>query len=102
MRKIIFPPFEKFRVSLEIIISSRRRTSRRSFARALVRFECRANLGTLGVRRGKIRKPKFAVRIHSTVWEQMNAWLDNLALAFPREPLSLRDWLPILEAGLAT
>ena len=31
----------------------------------------------------------------------MNLWLDNVALAFPNEPLSLRDWLPILEAGLA-
>ena len=40
--------------------------------------------------------------IHLTVWEQMNSWLDNLALAFPREPMPLRDWLPILEAGLAT
>jgi ATP-dependent helicase/nuclease subunit B len=39
--------------------------------------------------------------IHSTVWEQMNVWLDNVALAFSNEPLSLRDWLPILEAGLA-
>ena len=39
--------------------------------------------------------------IHATVFEQMNSWLDNLALAFPRENLSLRDWLPILEAGLA-
>jgi len=39
--------------------------------------------------------------IHSTVWEQMNAWLDNLALAFPREALPLRDWLPVVEAGLA-
>ncbi|HTA95765.1 MAG TPA: PD-(D/E)XK nuclease family protein, partial [Verrucomicrobiae bacterium] len=39
--------------------------------------------------------------IHSTVFEQMNSWLDNLALAFPREQLSLRDWLPILESGLA-
>src|ERR1039458_6350174 len=38
---------------------------------------------------------------HQTVWEQMNSWLENLALAFPREPLALRDWLPILEAGLA-
>jgi len=38
--------------------------------------------------------------LHSTVWEQMNAWLDNVALAFSRETLSLRDWLPILEAGL--
>ncbi len=40
--------------------------------------------------------------IHSTVWEQMNLWLDNLALAFPRESLPLRDWLQILEAGLAS
>ncbi len=39
--------------------------------------------------------------LHATVWEQMNGWLDNLAIAFPYEALSLRDWLPILEAGLA-
>ncbi len=38
---------------------------------------------------------------HQTVWEQMSAWLDNLALAFPREVLPLRAWLPILDAGLA-
>lgn len=38
--------------------------------------------------------------IHQTVWEQMNAWLDNIALAFPRESLPLADWLPILDAGL--
>jgi ATP-dependent helicase/nuclease subunit B len=39
--------------------------------------------------------------LHLTVWEQMNAWLDNVALAFSDEALPLRDWLPILEAGLA-
>jgi len=39
--------------------------------------------------------------VHSTIWEQMNDWLENLSLAFSREGLSLRDWLPILEAGLA-
>jgi ATP-dependent helicase/nuclease subunit B len=39
--------------------------------------------------------------LHLTVWEQMNAWLDNVALAFSDEALALRDWLPILEAGLA-
>ena len=39
--------------------------------------------------------------IHSTVWDQMNAWLDDVALAFPNVSLPLRDWLPILEAGLA-
>jgi ATP-dependent helicase/nuclease subunit B len=31
----------------------------------------------------------------------MNSWLENLELAFANEPLPLRDWLPILEAGLA-
>ncbi|MGI8966699.1 MAG: PD-(D/E)XK nuclease family protein, partial [Limisphaerales bacterium] len=40
--------------------------------------------------------------IHATVWQQMNAWLDNLALAFSHEPLSLSEWLPILEAGLSS
>jgi ATP-dependent helicase/nuclease subunit B len=39
--------------------------------------------------------------LHLTVREQMNAWLDNVALAFADEALALRDWLPILEAGLA-
>ena len=38
---------------------------------------------------------------HQTVWEQMNTWLDNVALAFSDEALPLREWLPILEAGLA-
>ena len=40
--------------------------------------------------------------IHRTVREQMNAWLDNVELAFTRESLPLRDWLPILDAGLAS
>jgi ATP-dependent helicase/nuclease subunit B len=39
--------------------------------------------------------------LHSTVLGQMNSWLDNVALAFPNESLPLRDWLQILEAGLA-
>jgi ATP-dependent helicase/nuclease subunit B len=38
---------------------------------------------------------------HSSVFEQMNSWLENLELAFPNGQLPLRDWLPILEAGLA-
>jgi len=39
--------------------------------------------------------------VHSTVWSQMNAWLANVELGFPAESLPLRQWLPILEAGLA-
>jgi ATP-dependent helicase/nuclease subunit B len=39
--------------------------------------------------------------VHATVWSQMNRWLDNIAMAFPDERLPLREWLPILDAGLA-
>jgi ATP-dependent helicase/nuclease subunit B len=38
--------------------------------------------------------------VHATVWEQINAWLANVELAFPSEALPLREWLPILDAGL--
>jgi ATP-dependent helicase/nuclease subunit B len=38
--------------------------------------------------------------VHATVWEQMNAWLDDVKLAFAGESLPWADWLPILEAGL--
>lgn len=38
--------------------------------------------------------------VHQTVWEQMNSWLENLDLAFARQKLPLREWLPIIEAGL--
>lgn len=38
--------------------------------------------------------------LHLTVLEELQAWLDNLELAFGDYSLPLRDWLPILEAGL--
>jgi ATP-dependent helicase/nuclease subunit B len=42
--------------------------------------------------------------IHATVWPQLLEWLENLELAFPQgsPPLLLREWLPILEAGLSS
>ena len=39
--------------------------------------------------------------IHRTVWEQMNSLLANVELAFSDETMNVRDWLTILEAGLA-
>lgn len=39
--------------------------------------------------------------LHTTVWQQMLAWLDNLALAFADDEMPLREWLPVLEAGWA-
>ena len=46
-----------------------------------------------------LRTPHSA--LHDTVLTQMGHWLDNLARAFRTEALPLRDWLPILESGLA-
>ena len=40
-------------------------------------------------------------QFHATVWQQMNAWPDDVALAFAGQPLPLSEWLVILEAGLA-
>ncbi len=40
--------------------------------------------------------------VHLTVWEEMNAWLENLERAFPGERLALGEWLPILDAGLGS
>jgi ATP-dependent helicase/nuclease subunit B len=49
---------------------------------------------------GKSGRPRTGFQ--ASVWRQMNLWLDNLALAFGDEPLTLREWLPILETGLAS
>jgi ATP-dependent helicase/nuclease subunit B len=38
--------------------------------------------------------------VHATVWDQMEQWLQTLALGFAHQRVALRDWLPILEAGL--
>ncbi len=47
------------------------------------------------------RSAGVAPQIHREIWEQMQGWLENVALAFPSEPMSIAEWLPILEAGLA-
>jgi ATP-dependent helicase/nuclease subunit B len=39
--------------------------------------------------------------LHTTVLTQLASWLENLERAFAAESLPLRDWLPIIEAGLA-
>jgi ATP-dependent helicase/nuclease subunit B len=44
---------------------------------------------------------QLAASVHATVWDQMNAWLDNVDLAFAGDALAVIEWLPILEAGLA-
>jgi ATP-dependent helicase/nuclease subunit B len=40
--------------------------------------------------------------VHTAVWDQMNAWLDTLAMVFGDESMPLIDWLTVIEAGLAS
>lgn len=46
---------------------------------------------------GVFRRPA----VHLTAWDQMNLWLDNIELAFSNETMNIREWLPVLDAGLA-
>jgi ATP-dependent helicase/nuclease subunit B len=39
--------------------------------------------------------------VHSAVWEQMQTWAENLALAFVDQQLGLHEWLPVVESGLS-
>ena len=102
LREIIFPPFEKFHSRIGEKNSPPAGLALADAIRGLwsdLKVEATLECWTLDGEKSPIANRQSA--IHSTVWEQMNAWLDNVALAFPREPLPLRDWLPVLEAGLS-
>jgi len=103
LREIIFPPFNNLSGQLS---KSDCKPTGAQLADAL-----RDLWDELGVEetfeRWTLDKEKSAIgrrpsAVHQTVWEQMNLWLDNLALAFPNDSRTLREWLPILEAGLAS
>jgi len=100
LRKSIFPPFEKFFATL-----ANARPTGSQLAEALRELWSDLNVEPTLERWTRDDENVSPVTSHpshhSTVWSQMNDWLDNLALAFSNEQLSLRDWLPVLEAGLA-
>ncbi len=102
LREIIFPPFEHFRTELAQLNF---KPNGMQLAHALRQLW--SDLKVEATLEGWTRAEAALVLAarhaspHQTVWEQMNSWLDNLALAFPGEALELRHWLPILEAGLS-
>ena len=103
LRRNILPPFENFCVQLG---QNNFQPTGAQLADALrklwddLKVEQILERWTLDEEKSAIGNRQSA--IHPTVWEQMNSWLDNLALGFPREALPLRDGLQILEAGLAS
>jgi ATP-dependent helicase/nuclease subunit B len=102
LREIIFPPFETLANKLIRLNHQPNGVQLAEAIRKLwadLKVEQILTGWTLVEEKSAIGNRQSA--IHATVWEQMNAWLDNVALAFPNEPMPLRDWLPVLEAGLA-
>ena len=103
LRKRIFPPFEKFFSALSKVNFQPDGIQLAGALRGLWdALDVEQFLETWSA--AEANQPATSSRqpaIHAAVSEQMNSWLDNVALAFPREPLPLRDWLPILDAGLA-
>ena len=102
LREIIFPPFETFHARLAKTNSQPTGAQLAEVLRGLwsdLKVEPTLERWTLDEETPS--RITHHASPHQTVLEQMNSWLENLALAFPREPLPLRDWLPILDAGLA-
>jgi ATP-dependent helicase/nuclease subunit B len=102
LRKTIVPPFQHFAAQLAKARNSPKGTQLADAIRELWRaLEVEKTLerwSLVDPEKSPIANRQSA--IHQTVWEQMNAWLDNVARAFSEEALPLREWLPILEAGL--
>ncbi|MGC3959530.1 MAG: PD-(D/E)XK nuclease family protein [Verrucomicrobiota bacterium] len=99
LRKKLLPPFlDLSKVTGAPISGKTLSATLRDFWRTLEIEQTLAAWANTDIQ-SAIANPQSA--IHTTVLTQMAAWLDNLARAFATEALPLRDWLPIIEAGLA-
>ena len=103
LRKTIVPPFERFASAL---LAGGNRPTGPQLAKALRAFweslQIQEQLERWSAAERGDTGVDPASSIHETVWRQTEAWLENAALAFADDSLSLREWLPILEAGLAS
>ncbi len=97
VRRQVIPPFARLAEALKQAGNRPNGTQLAQLLRQLW-----ADLGVADTLERWSRQDTSPQPIHLTVWQQMGAWLDNVEMAFPTEPLGLREWLPILDAGLAT
>jgi hypothetical protein len=88
IRNRIVPPFQKFAHQLGLL---KNRPSGAELAGALRRLW--QALQVEETLRDWSTQESGPEPIHLTVWEQMEAWLKNIELAFPTEAVQLADWL---------
>jgi ATP-dependent helicase/nuclease subunit B len=102
LRQKVMPPFQRLALKLKLTQNKPTGTEVSSAIRDLwtdlrIQDQCEGSL-LRSEEPGGESAPSAA---QETVWTQLNNWLQNLDLAFHTEALPLREWLPILEAGLA-
>ncbi|MGH7977970.1 MAG: PD-(D/E)XK nuclease family protein, partial [Limisphaerales bacterium] len=100
LRQQVVPPFEVFNAA---VAKSNFQPNGKELARLLDEL-----WNDLGVEEtmekwavGEKARSGVQPPVHATVLDQMNAWLANVKLAFANEKMPVRDWLPVVEAGLA-
>jgi ATP-dependent helicase/nuclease subunit B len=98
VRQRIVPPFDQFAAELEKLKLC---PSGNQLAAIVRRLWDRLKVESALRKWSDEKEVPLPVNIHTTVWDQMNDWLDNVDRAFAGDAMSLRDWLPVLEAGLA-
>lgn len=95
LRRKVLPPFEAL---AEVFVAYQHRPTGGQLVAALRDFW---RLSRAEETLAEWSQAAAEAAVHATVWDQMNDWLDNLARAFPETAMPLREWLPVLEAGLA-
>jgi ATP-dependent helicase/nuclease subunit B len=98
-RMKILPPFRKLADRLK---SSQFQPTGAEIAEAVREFwELVDAAETLEAWTTRTTSGPLAGAVHATVWDEMNAWLDNVALAFSSERLPISEWMVVLDFGLA-
>jgi len=101
--KRLLPPFQKLDAALGL---GQQQSNGAQLAAALAGFwrdlRVEAQLQKWASVETSQNSESFPAASHTTVWEQLQQWLENLQMGFAADALSLREWLPILEAGLAS
>lgn len=99
IRQLVMPPFTiLMRLDQTAVSGEQLCSALRAFWTTL---DVEATLTEWSNRAADLTLGKHSAALHATVLKQMILWIENLEPAFAGESLSLRDWLPIIEAGLA-
>ncbi len=92
IRRCVIPPFAVLARQLSVPLAGP------AFAQA-----CREFLeGSGAARRVAAWAADTEDPMPGAVWEAMQNWLDDLTLAFAGHPLPTLEWIPVIEAGLAS